>query len=221
MSESSNTRARKLGDLIRNARIKAGRSAAECAQVLIIQPEQFDEVETGNYLVSLPDLEALAIYLNIPMAYFWGTESLENSFTQIDYKNLIELRHRVIGVLLRQLRLQEKRTQKELAEVLDIDRRLLQQYETGRVSIPFVQLEQLSAHLGVSVEYFVDEQRGPLGAHEARQKLQKQFKRLSPELQSFLLNPVNISYVETAWRLSEMDVERLRQIAESLLDITL
>jgi len=221
MSDSSNTRAQKLGDLIKHARTKAGRSPAECARILNIQPEQFEEAESGDYLISLPDLEALAIYLNIPMGYFWGTESLENSFPQVDYASLIELRHRVIGVLLRQLRLQEKRTQKELAEALDIDRALIRQYETGQTSIPFLHLEQLSAQLGVSIEYFVDEQRGPLGAHEAKQKLQKQFKSLSPELQSFLLNPVNISYVETAWRLSEMDVDKLRQIAESLLDITL
>lgn len=221
MSNSNDPRAQKLGELIKEARTKVGRSVAACAEVLNIQPEQFEDAETGSYLVSLPDLEALAIYLNVPMGYFWGTESLEDSHSQVDYGSLIKLRHRVIGVLLRQLRLQEKRTQKELAEALDIDRKLLRDYETGKVSIPFIHLEQLSVQLGSSIQYFADDQRGPLGAHESQQKLQKQFKSLSPELQSFLLNPVNVSYVETAWRLSEMDVEKLRQIAESLLDITL
>jgi transcriptional regulator with XRE-family HTH domain len=207
--------------MIRDARRRAGRSSKECAQILNMPPEQFKQAESGDYLISLPDIEALAIYLGIPMGYFWGTESLEDVLSHVDYESLIQLRHRVIGVLLRQLRLQEKRTQKDLSAALDIDRKLVQQYETGTASIPFVHLEKLGHELGVSIEYFADEQRGPLGMHEAQHKLRQQFKSLPPELQTFLLNPVNVTYVETAWRLSEMDVDKLRQIAESLLDITL
>jgi hypothetical protein len=43
---------------------------------------------------------------------------------------------------------------------------------------------------------------------------------MSPEMQAFLINPVNVSYLDTAKKLSEMDVEQLRQVAESLLEIT-
>jgi hypothetical protein len=35
-----------------------------------------------------------------------------------------------------------------------------------------------------------------------------------------LTNPVNVSYLETAKKISEMDVGKLRQIAEDLLEIT-
>jgi hypothetical protein len=75
--------------------------------------------------------------------------------------------------------------------------------------------------MGVSIEYFVEDKHGPLGRHEAETKARNLFRGLSPELQEFLLNPVNASYLDTAWRLSEMDAAKLRQIAESLLDITL
>lgn len=221
MSDDNSARASLLGELIREARTRAGRSPEQCAQVIDITPEEFEQAEKGDFLLSLPDLEALAIYLGIPMGYFWGTASLEDAFSRVDYRNLIELRHRVIGVLLRQLRLNERRTQKELAAALGIDRKLVRQYETGRVSIPYLHLEQLSEQLGVTIEYFVDNQRGPLGRHEAEHKVRKLFHELSPELQEFLTNPVNVSYLNTAWRLSEMDVEKLRQIAENLLDITL
>jgi transcriptional regulator with XRE-family HTH domain len=221
MSNNNSARSKKLGDLIKSARERAGRSPEECAEVINVSPDEYVKAEMGEFHISLPDLEALAIYLRIPMGYFWGTESLDDTLSRVDYDNLIQLRHRVIGVLLRQLRLRERRTQKELAEAIDIDRGLIRQYETGRVSIPFLHLEQLGQQLGVSIEYFADGKLGPLGRHEAEQKMRKLFHQLSPELQEFLLNPVNVTYLDTAWRLSEMDVEKLRLIAENLLDITL
>lgn len=220
MSDEKNARAQKLGDLIKSARTWVGRSQAECAAVLQLSTEEFEEVEKGQHLLSLPELEALAIYLGIPMGHFWGNETLEDVLSQVEFHKMIELRHRVIGVLLRQLRLQERRTQKELGEALGVDGTIIRQYEGGQ-PIPYVHLEELSRQLDVTIEYFVDDQRGPLGKHEAEQQLRRQFRRLSPELQAFLLNPVNVSYIDTAWRLSQMDVEKLRQIAESLLDITL
>lgn len=221
MSDRYAARAQKLGELVKNARVHAERSEEECAQVLGISTEHLTKAEQGEHMLSLPDLEALAIYLGVPMGYFWGTESLGERISQVDFNKLIELRNRVIGVLLRQLRLKARRTQKDLAEATGIDNSDIRQYETGQIPIPYLHLEQLCLELGVSIEHFVESQRGPLGRHESDQKLRKLFHQLSPEIQAFLLNPVNVSYLETAWRLSEMDVAKLREIAESLLDITL
>lgn len=221
MSDMDPTRAQRLGTLIKEAREHAQRSVADCAQVLNVKPEEFKQVEQGEFPISLPDLEALTIYLKVPMGYFWGTEELSEEFSQSDFDSLIELRQRVIGVLLRQLRLKEKSTQKALAESLGVDNKVIRDYETGKVSVPYLHLEQLGSELGVSIDYFLDGQRGPLGKHESEEKLRRQFNQLSPELQAFLLNPVNVGYIETAWRLSEMEVTKLRTIAESLLDITL
>ena len=39
-------------------------------------------------------------------------------------------------------------------------------------------------------------------------------------MRAFIAEPINRNYIETAMRLSEMDVDRLRLIAESILDIT-
>jgi hypothetical protein len=41
------------------------------------------------------------------------------------------------------------------------------------------------------------------------------------ELQSFVVKPINQPYLELAQRLSEMSVEKLRAVAEGLLEITL
>ena len=219
MSEINPERAKILGDLVEKAREHFGRTKKECAAVLGMKSGDYSKVETGEYPVSLPQLEALALFLNIPMGYFWGSEPLQTE-SEIDFENLIALRHRVIGVLLSQQRLRTRQSLAELAEALGMEEELLKSYEMGEEPIPYLHLEQICRQLDVSVSYFLDDVHGPLGRHEAKQKLERQFKRMPPDMQAFLINPVNVSYLDTAKKLSEMDVVQLRQVAESLLEIT-
>jgi transcriptional regulator with XRE-family HTH domain len=214
----NNRRAKKLGELIQDAREFAGQTTGDCAAVVGVSQEQFEQAEKGEYDISLPELEALAIFLGVPMGHFWGSEKLTVE-PEPDYAQMISLRHRVVGVILRQLRLQSRKTHEELAEVLGVDVDLIQSYESGRTSVPYLHLEQLCRAMGAGVDQFM-EQRGPLGRHEAEYKLHKQFNQMTPEMQTFLINPVNIRYLETAKKLSEMDVAKLRQVAENILDIT-
>ncbi|GJM42777.1 MAG: hypothetical protein DHS20C20_30590 [Ardenticatenaceae bacterium] len=219
MSELNPERAKMLGSLIEKAREHFGRTKKECAAVLGVKPAEYSKIEAGDYPVSLPHLEALALFLDIPMGYFWGSEPLKNE-AELDFANLITLRHRVIGVLLSQQRLRSRQSLADLAEALELDEERLKAYEMGEQPIPYLHLEQLCRQLDVSVNYFLDDVHGPLGRHEAKQKLERQFQRMDSEMQAFLINPVNVSYLDTAKKLSEMDVARLRQVAESLLEIT-
>lgn len=212
-------KAKLLGELLQKARTHARRSPEACAAVLGIDPEAYAGAEEGNYDLSLPDLEALAIFLDVPMGYFWGTETLDSG-PEVDYEGWMTLRHRVIGVLLRQLRIQARKSPEEVAEVLDVDVETVRAYESGETPVPYLHLEAACQFLDGATMDFMDDQRGPLGRHEARQKLNKIFDDLSPEMQQFLVNPVNRSYLETAKRISEMDVDRLRQVAENILEIT-
>jgi len=45
--------------------------------------------------------------------------------------------------------------------------------------------------------------------------------KLSPEMRSFVCSPVNQPYLELARNLSQLSADRLRAVAEALLDITL
>ncbi|MCB9421325.1 MAG: transcriptional regulator [Ardenticatenaceae bacterium] len=219
MSDRENSRrAKMLGVLIQDAREFSGRTADECAEVVGITPEQFEQAEKGGYDISLPELEALAIFLGVPMGHFWGSETLESE-PEPNYGQMITLRHRVVGVILRQLRLKSQKTHQELADALGVDVATIQSYESGRTSVPYLHLEQLCRTMGAGVDQFM-ENHGPLGRHEAAYRLRKQFNQMSPEMQAFLINPVNIRYLETAKKLSEMDVAKLRQVAENILDIT-
>ncbi len=219
MSQVNAERAKLLGNLIKDAREHFGRTKKEFAAVLGLKTATYNQVESGEYTISLPQLEAIALYLNIPMGYFWGSEQLKAD-AEIDFSNLIALRHRVIGVLLSQQRLRSRQSLADLAEALELDEDLLKSYEMGEQPIPYLHLEQLCSQLDVSVSYFLDDLHGPLGRHEARQKLERQFSRMPSDMQAFLINPVNVSYLDTAKKLSEMDVAQLRLVAESLLEIT-
>lgn len=219
MAEIDSEREKLLGELIQKAREHVGRAPKDCATVLNMSVQKYHTVESGKYPISLPELEALALYLNIPMGYFWGSEPLSVT-PDVDYQTLITLRHRVIGVLLSQLRLRAHKTPEDVAEALDMDVDLLREYETGQTAVPYLHLEQLCRYLDGNVTLFLDDVHGPLGRHEALQKLSRHFQRMDPDMQTFLINPTYIRYLETAKKLSEMDVNKLRQIAEDILEIT-
>lgn len=220
MNERDATRAKILGVLIRDARQHAGRNPQECAGVLGISSEQFRQAEEGAYVISLPQLEVLAMYLDVPMAHFWGTHTLEEN-KEPDYGEWLALRHKIVGGLLRHARVNEEQTQEALAEELGVDVERIRAYEAGEEAIPYLHLEKLANFLGVAIDYFLDDERGPLGRHEAQKRMEQHLKELPPDVREFVAQPVNVNYIQTAMRLSEMDADRLRTIAESLLDITL
>ena len=219
MSNLDPRRAKMLAELVQTAREHARREPAECASALGMTTADYEKAEAGEYPLSLPDLESLAMFFNIPMGYFWGSDSLDNN-QRDSYQDFIELRQRVVGVLLKQRRLRARQSVENLAEALEVDEETITGYESGNVPIPYLHLEQLSRALDVSVTHFVDEEHGPLARHEAEQRMVKQFAAFSPELQVFITKPGNESYLETAKKIGDMDVQKLRDFAASILDIT-
>jgi hypothetical protein len=74
--------------------------------------------------------------------------------------------------------------------------------------------------LNIPIKDCFDKQ-GPVGQWANQQRLIQDFQILTPELQEFVSRPVNRPYLELAQRLSEMSVDKLRAVAEGLLEITL
>jgi transcriptional regulator with XRE-family HTH domain len=218
MNETDVTRAKILGVLIQDARRHAGKTVAECAAVLGASPDLFAQAEAGTHILSLPDLETLAIYLQVPMSHFWGSQVLSQEVER-DYQQIILIRQRIIGALLRQARIESGRSLEDMAQQLNVSSQQIQQYEMGQDPIPFFQLEQLAKYLGYTIDHFSDG-HGPLARHEAKQRVYRRFEQMPLEMKAFVTEPINMSYLETAMRLSELDVRKLRSIAEGLLDIT-
>lgn len=216
-------RMKKLGVLLRDARLASGHSRKALAEALGISSSQLAAYERGDKAPSLPELEALAYYLRLPLEHFWGQEMLSDgkaAETPLDLARLVALRQRIVGVTLRQYREAAGMTLVDVARAADIPVKRLRAYEMGERPIPLPELETLAEVLGVAVQVFMDSE-GPIGQWLAEQRQIADFLELPPELRAFVSRPVNRPYLELAQRLSEMSVEKLRAVAEGLLEITL
>lgn len=219
MGETDTNRAEILGELIQKARERSGFTVEQGADLLGITADEFAQIENAEQGISLPELEALALYFKIPMAYFWGSEDL-SSKPEPDYQAYVLLRQRIIAALLRRAREQAEVSVDQLASDLEFDPEEIAAYDSGTRPIPYFQLEKIAGALKVDVQQFAQEEQGPLAREESQRLLLKRFKELPPEVQAFVVEPINLSYLETAMRLSQMDVDKLRSIAEGILDIT-
>ena len=216
-------REKKLGLLIRDARMAERRSIKECADAIGIKPGLFRAYEEGRRAPSLPELETLVYYLKLPISQFWGRETksdLSSPVDLLDTAKLISLRQRMIGALLRQERNNVNMSIRHLATETGITQARLKAYEMGERAIPVPELESILTVMGSRIETFFD-QNGPVGQWMTSQRAMQKFLELPGEMQDFVCQAVNRPYLELAMKLSDMSREKLRSVAEGLLDITL
>jgi len=216
-------REKKLGLLIRDARISERRTVKECADAISVTPALFRAYEEGRRAPSLPELETLVYYLKLPLKQFWGNETRSDMPAipeTIDTAQLIKLRQRMIGALLRQERNKVNISIRHLSKETGIASSRLNAYEMGERPIPVPELEAILTVMGCRMDTFFD-QNGPVGQWMNNQRALQKFLELSAEMQDFVCQPVNRPYIELAIKLSAMSKEKLRSVAEGLLDITL
>jgi transcriptional regulator with XRE-family HTH domain len=215
-------RAKKLGVLIRDARLQSGKSLENCAHAIGIPEDELIAMEYGERPPTLPELELFAYYLEVPLDHFWGSETLNADKGENigDSVEIIKLRQNAIGSLLHQSRDEAKLSIEELAGKIGISVDDLQKYEQGEVAIPLPELELVVQALNNSITDFED-QNGQAGTWFNQQKYLREFLNLPEDLQQFVSKPINRPYLELAIRMSELKVERLRALAEGLLEITL
>jgi transcriptional regulator with XRE-family HTH domain len=219
MSESDPSRAQFLGTLIRDARENAAVTPDECARALDLSVEAYHQAEKGELPLNLPQLEVLAMILNVPMSYFWRGQALQKE-PDIDYGMYMALRQRIVGVSLRQARVDAGWSVQRLADEAELTTEQVEAFERGDEPIPYLLLETLADLLDAPLNEFTVEQDGPLSRHEQALARHQNFDDLPEAVQAFVAEPGNLIYLQTAMRLSDMDVDQLRGIAEGLLDIT-
>ena len=215
-------RAKKLGLLIRDARVKSGKTIDECSQAMGLTVEELSAIEYGERPPSLPEVEILAYYLEVPLDHFWGNQTLSSGGDEklFDPGEIKQLRQNGIGLLLRKARIEAVLSEEELANKAGIAVTSLQSYENGEVPIPLPELEILTQLLNNSINNYGDPE-SLVGSWFVEQNNMHEFLDLPKELQEFIGKPVNRPYIELAIKLSELKVERLRALAEGLLEITL
>ncbi|MBN1250169.1 MAG: helix-turn-helix transcriptional regulator [Anaerolineae bacterium] len=220
--EVTELRNRILGILIRSVRDQVRASRRDCAAVLGVSVTRFASYEDGTRAISLPELELLARYLEVPLSTFQATASLNEETREARLPNpelFLPLRHRIVGARLRQLRLEKDYTQSDVADLLGCSSSSISDYEYGRRPIPVADLEVLCRGMGVTLETFMDHDSEVGLWHQFHAEFE-QFKALPGDLRAFVLKPINRSYLELAMKLSEMPAGQLRTIAEGILEIT-
>ncbi len=216
-------RAKKLGLLLKDARTTKNNSISECAQFLGIPESVYEAYELGEKSPSLPIIEAISDYLKIPLDYFWKEQLLSQNFPQkkpINVEQLNLVRQRIIGALVRQFRIDLNINEEDIAKELGINKEEWIAYELGEIAIPLPNLEAICSKVGVPITAFQD-RNNTANLQTSQNQLINEFLDLEPELQDFICKPINRPYLELAQRLSEMSVEKLRSVAEGLLEITL
>jgi transcriptional regulator with XRE-family HTH domain len=216
-------RAKKLGVLIRDARLKLGKSVEECSDIMGVSAEKFNAFEIGESSPTLPELEIFAYYTNIPLDHFWsGISLIEQDFSapSLDLEQYVNLRQRMIGAQIRQAREQAEMSLDDFAQKIGLDASQLDAYELGQESVDLPTLEEMCAILERPLKDFMDES-GPVGTWAKQQETIQDFLSLPPEVQEFVSKPVNRPYLALAQRLSEMSVDKLRAVGEGILEITL
>jgi transcriptional regulator with XRE-family HTH domain len=216
-------RAKKLGVLIRDARLASRRRIEDCAETLQVSSQDFEAFELGENSPSLSKLEVLAYFLGIPVGHFWGNKAISENGSlalNFDINQLTGLRQRMIGALLRQAREQSELTLEAVAEGVGIPAEQLEASELGEDELPLPVLEAVCTTLGRPIDEFIDKY-GPVGVWANQQQSVQEYLKLPEELQAFISKPINRPYLELAHRLSEMSVDKLRAVGEGILEITL
>jgi transcriptional regulator with XRE-family HTH domain len=216
-------RTKKLGILIRDARLAAGKSLKECGEAIGATGGKISSFEKGTKSPSLPEMELLSYFLNVPISRFWKDEIKSTNPTIIDdihIEHALILRDRYVGKTLEESRTEERLTYKDIREKTGITPAKMKKYEGGETSIPLPELELLCNSMGLDISTFFDPE-SPIGSWIMAQDNIEEFLKLPLALQEFVSKPVNQPYLEIAQRLSKLSSEELRAIAEGLLEITI
>ena len=223
MSEQFNLDLRNkiLGAMLREARQESGKTMKETAALIGSTSSILSSYEHGRKGIPLPELEVLSFFLNVPLRSFWA-ETKPTLQEEADFNPdiVIRLRQRMVGATLRTHREEARMSIQQLAETVDFPSSRIGAYERGERQIPLSELELLAEVLGHSIEEYIDRE-GPISDWLREQRAYEHYQTLPDEMRDFLAQADNVRYLRLAKRLSEISVEKLRMVAEILLEVTL
>lgn len=220
-AESYRIRAKMIGVLLRDARVNSARTIEDCARLLRVSSQEVEAWEYGDLVPSLPQIELLAYYFDVPISHFWGQNTLqsEREVAPDAQGEYMALRNRMIGALLRQAREEAGISLEDLSAQTNIALENLMHYEFGQMIIPMHELTVLANLVNKRMNYFL-ETSSHIGELLRIREEWQQFAGLDEEIRQFAANPLNIGFIKIAMMFSKMPVEELRLVAEGMLEIT-
>ena len=116
--------------LLQDIRTRTNVSKKACAEALGVSTATINAYEEGRKPISLPELEVLAYLMDVPVSIFWDEDvHLAKEEEPPPLGEILQLRQRITGALLRKARLEEAQTQQDLAEVLGCTTNRISSYE--------------------------------------------------------------------------------------------
>jgi len=224
MSEdpSFSSRARQIGRRLSGYRETKRLRISEVAALLGISPSRYKAYENGSQMPSLPELEVLAINLSIPITTLLSHDEQVAeviAMAPIQTMKFMQLRQRIIATRLKKALEDAEIPRADIATALHIKPKELSNYLTGKKPIPIAMLDILCRIASITLQSLFGT-HGSVGERLSQAERIAGYKLLPPELQDFIAQPINRPYVDLANRLSNLPVDKLRSIAEGLLDIT-
>ena len=212
-----------IGVLLRGARQNAGKTLKDCGQLLGCSTYMISQYEYGRRGIPLSELEMLAAFFDVPLSYFLEEDStvFEEEADLPPSEQLIPIRQKTIGVLLRQARLEAGKTQQECAEALGVSADTISKYEYGKKPVPFAQLEILSSLLDVPLSHFLDTELAASDVVSAKSQrellsVEDAWSRLPREIQEFIRTPDSLPYLQLVLKLTELPRGFLADLAEAI-----
>src|SRR3972149_9431126 len=118
LSQTLILRTKMLGAILRDARLKAGKSLKQAAALVGLSSGALSAMERGrrSAALSLPELELLAYYYRVPLGQFLSTGPMPTERRMdFDPRVVISLRPKMIGAMLRRHRDEAGLSIRELA----------------------------------------------------------------------------------------------------------
>jgi len=214
-------RSKIIGVLVRDARMAAGKSMKELGEVIGVSAGRVASVEKGSHAPSLPEMELIAFYLEIPFDHFWREKTVSDAphpSQEIEEDKVLAQRNFAIGGMIRDARNKQGLSQKDLSNHTEISGSRIRRYETGETPIPIPELEILARELGFKISDFYSYE-GAVGTWLNEQQSIDQFLTLPEELRLFVSKEENRAYLQMAQNLSDMSPEKIRDLAAGLNEI--
>ena len=218
-------RSKKIGICIKDARLKARKSMEDAAAYLGIPVDKYAGMENGTNTPSFPQLESLAHLYRVPFDSLTRWQSADETVPAIDTEvmnKVVKLREHVVSAYIAKTRQEKQMSVDYLAGQIGVSAGDLTAFEKAEKAIPYPVLLELAKELDLDLPSLHSHYLTQPAAFEEKQAETpaQAFTDLPADLVEFINQPINLPYLELAKKLSSMNVDKLRDIAESLLEIT-
>ena len=208
----------KIGAQLAKAREAVGKSARECALVLGIPLKKYQKIENGEIFPSLPELESMAYFLGVLPEDLLNDQTIEFDKQNVNTEQLqqfTQLRHRILSATLQLMRSQKNLSLKEVSSLSGVSTARIKRYEMTSTPIPLNDLSAICKALETTLPSVFDKS-GFLAERQKKMEWERSICQLPVELQDFLTDPENLSFLHLAVRLKETGIENLESLAACL-----